>query len=104
EQREEVSPVPSSYSADSGGALAAYQMLASLHYPVGRWEDSPTELPTGTGSLLILAEPTVKPTPRERAALLEYVQRGGRRLFLRRLDSFVLRSGIRLQRLQCQNA
>jgi hypothetical protein len=76
---EESSPVPSSYSADSGGALAAYLLLVDLHYPVHRWEDAPTALPDS--GLLILAEPTEKPTRRERAQLLEFVQNGGRVLF-----------------------
>ncbi len=78
-EREESSPVPSSYSADSGGALAAYLLLVDLRYPVHRWEDAPAALP-GSG-LLILAEPTEKPTARERAALSEFVQNGGRILF-----------------------
>lgn len=78
-EREEASPVPSSYSADSGGALAAYLLLVDLRYPVHRWEEAPAALP-GAG-LLILAEPTEKPTGRERAALLEFVQNGGRVLF-----------------------
>ena len=38
------SPVPSTYSPQSGGAEAAYRLLGKLHYPVSRWENSPTEL------------------------------------------------------------
>ena len=37
------SPVPSTYSAQSGGAKAAYLLLSELHYLVRRWESSPTK-------------------------------------------------------------
>ena len=43
-----TSEVPSTYSAQSSGARAAYQLLASLHYPIRRWESPPpnwTEIP-----------------------------------------------------------
>ncbi|MGH9647817.1 MAG: hypothetical protein ACRD4E_13485, partial [Bryobacteraceae bacterium] len=33
-RQEEGSAIPSSYSSDSGGALAAYLLLLDLHYPV----------------------------------------------------------------------
>jgi len=77
--REEASTEPSSYSSDSGGALAAYLLLVDLHYPVHRWEAAPADLPAS--ALLILAEPTEKPTGRDRTALLEFVHNGGRILF-----------------------
>jgi hypothetical protein len=76
------SAVPSSYDSTSGGALAAYSLLMDLHYPVRRWEESPTNLRApGARSILILADPTDPPTSQEREALLSYVQSGGRVLF-----------------------
>lgn len=76
------SPVPSSYSPDSGGALAAYLLLQDLHYDVQRWEDSPAALDRlGRGAVLIVAGPTETPTNRERESLRAFVHRGGRLLF-----------------------
>jgi hypothetical protein len=75
------SPVPSTYSTDSGGALAAYLLLDDLHYNVRRWQESPTELRAGHGAMLIIAEPTEFPAEREREALRAFVRRGGRVLF-----------------------
>jgi hypothetical protein len=81
-RREEDSAFPSSYSSDSGGALAAYLLLQDLHYPVRRWEQPPNLIndpPVET--LLILAEPTEAPTDHDKAALLKFVSDGGRVLF-----------------------
>ena len=76
------SPVPSTYSSGSGGALAAYLLLVDLRYPVRRWEDPPAALTTpGRGSLLILAEPTESPSDKDRESLLHFVESGGRILF-----------------------
>jgi hypothetical protein len=76
------SPVPSTYSAGSGGALAAYLLLVDLRYPVRRWEESPAALTMpGRGSLLILAEPTEPPSARDRESLIHFVESGGRILF-----------------------
>ncbi len=76
------SPVPSTYSAQSRGAQAAYLLLAQLHYPVSRWENSPLELDAGSGNvLLILAEPTQTPSAKERQALADFVEDGGHVLF-----------------------
>jgi hypothetical protein len=76
------SPIPSSYSAQSAGAEAAYLMLAQLHYPVRRWEDSPVELQNDAGNvLLILAEPVQPPSEKERKALVSFVEDGGHVLF-----------------------
>jgi len=69
---------PSTYSAQSSGALAAYDLLTKLHFPVRRWEDPPTELPQQPdGVLLILANPFLPPSEKERKALLGFVERGG---------------------------
>jgi hypothetical protein len=81
--REELSsPVPSTYSAQPAGAAAAYRLLSRLHFPVRRWEDAPTELPSAPeNALFILAEPTQVPTTKERQAVNDFVQNGGRVLF-----------------------
>lgn len=76
------SPVPSSYSSDSGGALAVYLLLENLHYPVRRWQEPPTSLEkAGRGAVLVIAEPTEIPSNRERESLRAFVRRGGRVLF-----------------------
>jgi len=74
--------VPSTYSAGSGGARAAYLLLQDLHYKVSRWERSPAELPIDEGeAVLILADPFESPTKEERASLKDFVQQGGQVLF-----------------------
>jgi hypothetical protein len=79
-QRE--SPVPSTYSSASAGALAAYMLLSDLGYDERRWEEPPTGLENlGSAALLILAEPTDSPTKPERDALWRFVSKGGRVLF-----------------------
>jgi len=75
-------PFPSTYSAHSSGAEAAYTLLTTLHYPVRRWEESPTQLPSDpSDTLLILAEPRQPPEKTERKALASFVQQGGHVLF-----------------------
>jgi hypothetical protein len=77
------SPVPSTYSAQSAGAEAAYRLLLQLHYPVRRWEEPPTELDADSGDvLLILAEPMQPPSDKERKALADFVEDGGHVLFV----------------------
>jgi uncharacterized protein DUF4350 len=76
------SPIPSTYSAQSGGAKAAYLLLSQLHYSVRRWESSPTELHASPrNSLFVLAEPFQPPSEKERKALTAFVQDGGHVLF-----------------------
>src|SRR5258708_10072431 len=76
------SPVPSTYSAQSAGAEAAYLLLSQLHYPVRRWEEPPTELDADPREvLLILAEPIQPPSQKERKALLDFAQGGGHVIF-----------------------
>jgi hypothetical protein len=76
------SPIPSTYSAQSGGAKAAYQLLKTLKYPVRRWESPPTELDADPETtLLILAEPLQAPSKGERQALETFVEDGGHVLF-----------------------
>ena len=79
---QESSSIPSIYSVDSNGAHAAYLLLKQLHYPVRVWERPPDELPDrADGLVLILADPAQPPVENDRAALLNFVKRGGRILF-----------------------
>lgn len=70
---------PSTYSAQSGGAKAAYLLLKESGYNVERWTQPPQELPEGPGAVLILAEPFpgVGDKP-EREALEKFLANGGR--------------------------
>jgi hypothetical protein len=80
--QENNSPVPSSYSADPDGALAAYLLLSDLHYPVRRWQQGPALLTANPEeSVLILAEPSASTSSADRKALLDFVSSGGRVLF-----------------------
>ena len=87
---EEGVRIPSTYSAGSDGARAAYLLLQDLHYKVWRWERSPTELPSEPdNAILILADPLAKPNKEERAALKRFVDTGGQVLFTgARIESF----------------
>ena len=74
--------VPSSYSAEPGGARAAYLLLQELHYDVSRWERSPTELPRDPeGVVLVLADPWEPPTKEEVKGLERFVEKGGQVIF-----------------------
>src|SRR5579871_1074394 len=77
-----VQETPSSYSNGPGGARAAFLWLKDLGYRVEHWEESPAALAQANrGSLLIIAAPTVPPTPAERRAIVQFVQQGGDLLF-----------------------
>jgi hypothetical protein len=74
--------IPSTYSAESGGARAAYLLLQELHYKVSRWERSPTEIPSDPeDAVLILADPWEPPTKEDRNALQSFVEDGGQVIF-----------------------
>jgi hypothetical protein len=80
--KEQGTPIPSTYSANPGGARAAYLLLLDLHYKVSRWERSPTELSINNGfAVLILADPLEMPTKQEVAALRKFVEEGGQVVF-----------------------
>ncbi len=71
--------VPSTYSASSKGAKAAYLLLQEMHRDVHRWEESPLALRAGPEPVTyVLTEPSQMPTSEERAALREFVRSGGR--------------------------
>jgi hypothetical protein len=69
--------VPSSYSTASGGAKAAYLLLADAGYRVERWERPLDQLPRATGTTLILAEPSEAPTHEEKDRLKAFIAQGG---------------------------
>ncbi len=78
----EYSPVPSIYSSGSAGARAAYLLLRELHFDVRVWEEAPAGLAGhGSGTILILAEPSELPSEADVAALRKFVDAGGRVLF-----------------------
>jgi hypothetical protein len=71
--------IPSSYSATSGGAKAAYLLLQQLGYNVQRWEQSPSALPNpGAGYTLVLLSPTEFTPKAEHDALQHFLETGGR--------------------------
>ena len=73
------SEIPSSYSASSGGAKAAYLLLEQQGYDVRRWIEPPQSLPSDPAAeTLILAVPTDRPTETERGAIADFVRKGGR--------------------------
>jgi len=70
--------IPTTYSAGSGGAKAAYLLLKASGYKVERWEQPPSELPEAAGATLILAGPSDTPTSEERNRVRQFVENGGR--------------------------
>lgn len=73
------SPYPSTYSASSGGAKAAYTLLSQVGYQVEHWRQSPDKLlERRTKTVLIIVAPTQNATPEERQALRRYIEGGGR--------------------------
>ncbi len=76
-EKEEIQ-YPSSYSADSGGAKAAYLLLAESGYRVERWLHKPQDLPQGPGTVLILAEPFPSASREDQLALQRFLAKGGR--------------------------
>jgi hypothetical protein len=76
---EQDSGVPTTYSAQSSGAKAAYLLLAEGGYNVERWQRSPEDLPADAHhSVLVLASPAGIPTKAEKSSLELYLTRGGR--------------------------
>lgn len=71
--------LPSSDSPGWNGAEAAFLLLQDMKYNVERWEKSPVEL-TGdpSNTVLVLADPIQTPTEDERAAIVSFVEQGGR--------------------------
>lgn len=72
------SATPTTYSSNSSGAKAAFLLLQNSGYRIERWEKSPETLQTGRHTTLILAEPSQFASKEERAALLRFIEQGGR--------------------------
>lgn len=78
-QNEQESLVPSTYSAQSPGAKAAFLLLQEQGYDAERWERPPDELPTDASkTVLVMAYPTTYPTSEEKDALQRYLDQGGK--------------------------
>jgi Domain of unknown function (DUF4350) len=78
-QDEEDSGVPSTYSAQSSGAKAAYLFLKEEGYNVERWDETPEELPVeARNTVLVMAAPNGTPSKEQKNALQMYLGRGGR--------------------------
>jgi hypothetical protein len=76
---EEDTGIPSTYSAMSSGAKAAYLYLKEEGYNIERWEDPPEELPNEAhNTVLVLASPGGVPSSMDKNALQMYLSRGGR--------------------------
>lgn len=70
---------PTTYSATSTGAKAAYLYLKEQGYDVERWEDPPEDLPKdAANTVFVLASPGGVPTSMNKNALQMYLSRGGR--------------------------
>lgn len=74
-QQGDKTEVPSTYSTASGGARAAYLLLAQSGYKVQRWERPLVDLPKD--ATLVLADPLEAPTREERVSLRNFVFDGG---------------------------
>jgi hypothetical protein len=74
----EASEHPSSYSAGSTGARAAYLLLRQIGYRVERWEQTLDEIDRPAETTLVLAEPDEPPTAASRLALERFLEAGGR--------------------------
>lgn len=82
--------IPSTYSADSGGAKAAFLLLGEMGYRVERWVRPPQELPEAPSAgesdenvespartSLVLVDPIIPASAEEKSSLLKFVQQGG---------------------------
>lgn len=79
---QDFSSVPSTYSSAAAGARAAYLLLPHLGNRVERWQEPPFRLlAAAPRATLVLAEPSIMPSRRERSALRSFVRAGGRILF-----------------------
>jgi hypothetical protein len=70
--------VPTTYSAGSNGAKAAYLLLESSGYRVTRSEQGLPALSEAAQTTLILVEPERFPTAEERGLLRQFLEGGGR--------------------------
>ena len=90
-ESDEESMVPSTYSAQSHGAKAAYLLLEEQGYKVERWIHSPQRLPMdATNTVYVLAVPTSFPSRDQKNILQSYLARGGKILAVGFTASFFL--------------
>jgi hypothetical protein len=90
-QPDEDSGVPSTYSAKTKGAKAAFVLLQEAGYDAQRWERSPADLPIDSGStVLVLAGPTDYPSREEKEALERFLDHGGTIVATGSFSSFFL--------------
>lgn len=78
--REDSDPVPSTWNSGSHGAKAAFLLLGELGYAAERWNRPAKDL-SGTDAAhttLILAESELSDLQKERPAVAEFLNRGGR--------------------------
>ncbi|HVH85133.1 MAG TPA: DUF4350 domain-containing protein [Terriglobales bacterium] len=82
---------PSPYSADSGGAKAAYTLLSQAGYQVEHWRLPPAKLlERGPNSVLVIVEVTQTAMPEDRQNIRRYVQAGGRLVAIGQTSSALL--------------
>jgi uncharacterized protein DUF4350 len=88
---DEESNVPSTYSAQTQGAKAAYMLLEEQGYKVERWTRPPTQLPAdAAGTVYVLAGPWGAPSREEKNALQNYLTHGGKILATSYSSTFFL--------------
>ncbi|HEX3370982.1 MAG TPA: DUF4350 domain-containing protein, partial [Candidatus Acidoferrales bacterium] len=86
--------IPTTYSAGTNGAQAAYELLGELGYQSQRWERPPSDLPSdAAGKILILAGPLNFPDRKARGALLAFVRSGGWIIYAGNFPFHFLESG-----------
>ena len=69
--------VPTTYSAGSEGAKAAYLLLQESGNPVSRWQRPLAELPDPAGKTLVLADPEEAPTRQDKKQVEKFISGGG---------------------------
>lgn len=84
------SDVPTTYSAGSGGAKAAYLLLKESGYRVERWEAPLLNVEAPSGKTLIVAEPLHFPTEAERDSVRKFTESGGRLIAIGPIAAFLL--------------
>jgi hypothetical protein len=72
------SAIPTTYSPAPGGAKAAWLLLRQSGYDVRRWQQPSVDLEgVPEARVLILADPSLRGTERDRRAVLDFVRAGG---------------------------
>ena len=66
------------YSTASEGAKAAYLLLQETGYHVERWQQSSTSLKADSNTVVIIADPSMIPNGKQKAALEQFISGGGR--------------------------